>query len=144
MANLDLFVVNVTLPDIGRAFHGASLNYLSWVLNAYAIVFAALLVIAGRLFDRHGHRPGFLLGMVVFTCSSALCAVATDVGWLVGARILQAVGAAVLLPTSLALLLATAPPERRGRVVRTWSAVAGVAAAPHPPRCPGCLPPRLV
>jgi EmrB/QacA subfamily drug resistance transporter len=132
MSNLDLFVVNVALPDVGRAFHGASLNYLSWVLNAYAIVFAALLVVAGRLFDRYGHRPGFLIGIVVFTASSALCAAADDVGWLVGGRVLQAVGAAVLLPSSLALLLLAAPPERRGRVVRAWSVVGAVAAALGP------------
>jgi EmrB/QacA subfamily drug resistance transporter len=132
MSNLDLFVVNVALPDIGRAFHGASLNYLSWVLNAYAIVFAALLVVAGRLFDRYGHRPGFLIGIVVFTASSALCAASGDVGWLVGGRVLQAVGAAVLLPTSLALLLLAAPAQRRGRVVRAWSAVGAVAAALGP------------
>jgi EmrB/QacA subfamily drug resistance transporter len=132
MSNLDLFVVNVALPDIGRTFHDNDLSYLSWVLNGYAIAFAALLVVAGRLFDRHGHRRGFLLGLVVFTGSSAWCAVATNVGWLVSARILQAVGAAVLLPTSLALLLAITPAGRRGRVVRTWSAVGGVAAALGP------------
>lgn len=132
MSNLDLFVVNVALPDIGRAFHGAGLSYLSWVLNAYAIVFAALLVVAGRLFDRYGHRLGFMMGLAVFTAGSALCASVNSVGWLVGARALQAVGAAVLLPTSLALLLATAPPERRGRTVRAWSAVGGVAAALGP------------
>jgi EmrB/QacA subfamily drug resistance transporter len=132
MSNIDLFVVNVALPDIGRSFHGASLNYLSWVLNAYAIVFAALLVVAGRLFDRYGHRPGFLVGIAVFTASSLLCAASDDVGWLVGGRVLQAVGAAVLLPTSLALLLLVTPPERRGRVVRAWSAVGAVAAALGP------------
>ena len=132
MSSLDLFVVNVALPDIGRTFHGAGLSYLSWLLNGYAIVFAALLVVAGRLFDRHGHRPGFLLGLAVFTGSSALCAVAANVGWLIGARILQAVGAAILLPTSLALLLAITPAQRRARVVRVWSAVGGAAAALGP------------
>jgi EmrB/QacA subfamily drug resistance transporter len=132
MSNLDLFVVNVALPDIGRAFHGASLNSLSWILNAYAIVFAALLVTAGRLFDRYGHRLGFLIGILVFTASSVLCAASDELGWLLAGRVLQAVGAAVLLPTSLALLLVTAPPGRRARVVRAWSAVGGVAAALGP------------
>jgi EmrB/QacA subfamily drug resistance transporter len=132
MSNLDLLAVNVALPDIGRAFHGAGLNYLSWVLNAYAIVFASLLVVGGRLFDRYGHRIGFLLGIVMFTGSSALCAVAGNVGWLVGARIAQAAGAAILLPTSLAILLATAPAERRGRVIRIWSAVGAMAVALGP------------
>ena len=74
VTNLDLFVVNVALPHIGSDFHGASLDSLSWVLNAYAIVFAALLVVAGRLADRNGHRGGFLFGLAVFTAGSALCA----------------------------------------------------------------------
>jgi len=132
VSNLDLFVVNVALPRIGQDFHGASLDALSWVLNAYAIVFAALLVVAGRLADRRGHRPGFLFGLGVFTLGSTLCALATGTGWLVAFRVLQAAGAAVLLPTSLALLLATAAPERRARVVRAWSAVGGVAAGLGP------------
>jgi EmrB/QacA subfamily drug resistance transporter len=132
MSNIDLLAVNVALPGIGRAFHGVGLSSLSWVLNAYAIVFAALLVVAGRSFDRYGHRVGFLLGMVTFTGSSALCAVAGNVGWLIGARILQATGAAVLMPTSLAILLATTPAQRRGRVIRTWSAVGAMAVALGP------------
>jgi EmrB/QacA subfamily drug resistance transporter len=132
MTNLDLFVVNVALPHIGADFHGASLDSLSWVLNAYAIVFAALLVVAGRLADRNGHRGGFLLGLAVFTIGSALCAAATGTGFLVASRVLQAVGAAVLMPTSLALLLASTPAERRSRMVRAWSALGGVAAALGP------------
>jgi EmrB/QacA subfamily drug resistance transporter len=132
VTNLDLFVVNVALPSIGHDFHGTSLDSLSWVLNAYAIVFASLLVVAGRLADRNGHRPAFLIGLAVFTLGSTLCAASTDIGWLVAARILQAVGAATLLPTSLALLLATTAPERRQQVVRAWTAVGGVAAALGP------------
>jgi EmrB/QacA subfamily drug resistance transporter len=132
VSNLDLFVVNLALPDIGRDFHGASLDSLSWVLNAYAIVFAALLVIAGRLADRNGHRPGFLLGLGVFTAGSAMCAASMNTGLLIGSRVVQAIGAAILMPTSLALLLATTPPERRAQVVRAWSAVGAVAAALGP------------
>jgi EmrB/QacA subfamily drug resistance transporter len=132
VSNLDLFVVNLALPDIGRDFHGASLDSLSWVLNAYAIVFAALLVVAGRLADRSGHRPGFLIGLALFTVGSAFCAASTNTGLLIGSRVLQAVGAAVLLPTSLALLLATTSPQRRPQVVRAWSAVGAVAAALGP------------
>ena len=129
VTNLDLFVVNVALPNISKDFHGASLGALSWVLNAYAIVFAALLVVAGRMADRSGHRRGFLFGLAVFTAGSALCALATDTGFLIGARVVQAVGAAVLMPTSLALLLASTSKERRVLVVRAWSAIGGVAAA---------------
>jgi EmrB/QacA subfamily drug resistance transporter len=131
VSNLDLFVVNVALPEIETKFH-ASLDSLSWVLNAYAIVFAALLVVAGRLADRNGHRAGFIIGLTVFTLGSLLCALSPGVGWLVSARVVQAVGAAVLMPTSLALLLATTPPERRAPVVRAWSAIGGVAAALGP------------
>src|SRR5207244_1666254 len=86
-----------------------------------AIVFAALLVVAGRLADRSGHKAGFQIGLAIFTLGSALCAISPGVGWLVASRVVQAIGAAVLMPTSLALLLATAPPERRSAVVRTLS-----------------------
>ncbi|HEV2343153.1 MAG TPA: MFS transporter [Actinocrinis sp.] len=132
VTNLDLFVVNIALPRVGDDFHGASLSALSWVLNAYAIVFASLLVVFGRLAGRGGQRGGFLLGLVVFTVGSALCAVATNTGFLVGARVLQAVGAAVLVPTSLALLLVNTPTERRAVMLRAWSVAGGVAATISP------------
>nr|WP_221382670.1 MFS transporter [Actinoplanes polyasparticus] len=132
LSNLDLFVVNVALPQIGSDFGGASLGALSWVLNAYAIVFAALLVICGRLADRSGHKRGFLIGIAVFTVGSVLCAVAPGVTLLVVARVVQASGAALLLPTSLALLMAATAPERRAGAVRAWSAAGGVAAALGP------------
>ncbi|MFE3176320.1 MFS transporter [Amycolatopsis sp. NPDC059090] len=132
MSNLDLFVVNVALPAIGHDFRNSSLGTLSWVLNGYAIAFAALLVPFGRVADRLGHRSGFLLGIVVFTGASALCALCPSVGWLIGARVLQAAGAALLVPTSLALLLAATPPERRQPMVRAWTAVGGAAAALGP------------
>ncbi|MEE1737985.1 MFS transporter [Streptomyces sp. BE147] len=132
VVNLDLFIVNVAVPALGDSFGGSSLASLSWVLNAYAIVFAALLVVAGRLADRYGHRRGFLLGLAVFTVASALCALAPDVGWLVAARVLQAAGAAALMPTSLALLLVNTPPQRRPRAIRSWAAIGGVAAGLGP------------
>lgn len=131
LVNLDLFVVNVALPDVGRAL-GADLAALSWVLNAYAIVFAALLVPAGRLADRTSRRGAYLLGVLVFAAASALCAAAGDVRVLVAGRALQALGGAMLLPSSLALLLASAPAERRVAAVRGWTAVGGVAAALGP------------
>ncbi|MFJ2090803.1 MFS transporter [Streptomyces sp. NPDC087901] len=132
VVNLDLFIVNVAVPALGDAFDGSSLASLSWVLNAYAIVFAALLVVAGRLADRYGHRRGFLLGLGLFTVASALCALAPGVGWLVAARALQAVGAAALMPTSLALLLVNTPPDRRPRAIRSWAAIGGIAAGLGP------------
>lgn len=132
MSNLDLFVVNVALPAIGRYYSGSSLSALSWILNGYAIVFAALLVPCGRIADRIGHRFGFLLGTGIFTLASALCAVSPSVGWLIAARVVQASGAALLVPTSLALLMAATPAERRQSVIRGWTAVGGAAAAIGP------------
>src|SRR6202034_3448605 len=90
VVNLDLFIVNVALPSIGRDFHGTDLASLSWVLNAYAIVFAALLVPAGRAADLIGRRAAFLTGMIVFAVASAACAAAPDVWGLVGGRIVHA------------------------------------------------------
>src|SRR5580704_6934581 len=83
MAQLDLFIVNVAVPAMGRSFHGAGLSDLSWVLNGYAIVFGALLVPAGRLADHFGRRRFLLAGVVVFTLASALCALAPTLGILV-------------------------------------------------------------
>lgn len=102
------------------------------MLNAYAIVFAALLVPAGRLADRAGRRGGFLLGVAVFTVASALCAAATGVDMLVVFRIVQAAGAALMVPTSLGLVLAAYPPEGRGGAVRLWAGMGGLAAAIGP------------
>jgi EmrB/QacA subfamily drug resistance transporter len=132
MVNLDLFVCNVALPSIGRAFHGAGLGDLSWVLNAYAIIFAALLVPAGRAADRIGRRTAFLAGVIVFALASAACAFATGVWMLVAARVIQAAGGALLMPASLGLLLSVAPPARRAAAIRGWTAIGGVAAALGP------------
>src|SRR4051812_21793438 len=133
MSSLDLFIVNIAFPDIQRDFSGTSLASLSWVLNAYAIVFAALLVPAGRSADRLGRRRSFLLGLALFTTASALCAVAPSVPLLVAARVLQAVGAAAVFPVSLALLPPESPAEERRTAVAAWAAVGGVAAAAGPP-----------
>lgn len=132
MAGLDLFIVNVGFDAIGREFDGASLADLSWVLNAYAIVFAALLVPLGRLSDRYGRKAGFLFGVALFTAASAACAVSTSLWQLVLFRVLQAVGAAALTPASLGLLLSAFPPERRAGAVRIWSASGALAAAAGP------------
>ncbi len=132
VASLDLFIVNVAFEAIGRDFEGAALNDLSWVLNAYAIVYAALLVPLGRLADRYGRKAGFLLGLGVFTLASAGCAVAGNLEALVAFRVLQAVGAAALTPTSLGLLLPVFPPEGRARAVRIWAASGALAAAAGP------------
>src|SRR5579863_2923636 len=133
MSSLDLFIVNIAFPAIERSYHSSSLSNLSWVLNAYTIVFAALLVPAGRWADRLGRRRAFLGGLAVFTLSSAACAFAPTVAALVAARSVQAAGAALMLPTSLGLLLPEFPPERRAGAIGLWAAVGGVAAAFGPP-----------
>ena len=132
LANLDLFIVNVALPDIAQDFGNASLSTLSWILNGYAIVYAALLVLFGRLAERYPRNYSFLAGIVLFTAASAACAFANTVETLVGFRLLQAAGAALLTPTSLGLILATFPAERRSGAVRTWAAIGGFAAALGP------------
>jgi EmrB/QacA subfamily drug resistance transporter len=132
MASLDVFIVNVAFPDIGGDFHGAALSNLSWILNGYAIVYAALLVPLGRLADRYGRKAGFIAGLTVFTLASAACAVSTGLWMLVAFRVLQAVGAAALTPTSLGLLLTATPAERKVRAVRIWAASGALAAAIGP------------
>jgi len=112
LANLDLFIVNVALPDIARDFGDASLGKLSWILNGYAIVYAALLVFCGRLAERYPRNQSFLTGIALFTVASAACALANSVETLVAFRLVQAAGAALLTPTSLGLILATFPAER--------------------------------
>ena len=134
LASLDLFIVNVALPQIGRDFHlrGGGLSDLSWVLNAYAIVYAAFLVLFGRLAERYRRERAFLLGVAVFVAASAACGAASSLAMLVLFRVVQAAGAALLTPTSLGLILATSPPEKRHANVRAWTAVGGLAAAAGP------------
>jgi EmrB/QacA subfamily drug resistance transporter len=132
MASLDLFIVNVAFDDIGRDFGGASMSNLSWVLNGYAIVYAATLVPLGRLADRFGRKAGFLLGLALFTIASVLCAISGGLWMLVACRVLQAIGAALLTPTSMALLISATPVEKRAMAIRIWSASAALAAAIGP------------
>ena len=132
MAFLDVTIVNVAFPSIQEAFPDASLASLSWVLNAYNIVFAALLVPAGRLADLLGRRRVFFIGMALFLGASAACGLAPSEYVLIGARVFQAAGAALLVPTSLGLLLPEFPPERRATATALWGAVGGVAAATGP------------
>jgi EmrB/QacA subfamily drug resistance transporter len=134
LASLDLFIVNVALPQVGRDFHlrGSGLADLSWVLNSYAIVYAAFLVLFGRLAERYRRERAFLLGVAVFVGASAACGAATSLAMLIAFRVVQAAGAALLTPTSLGLILATFPPERRHSAVRTWTAVGGLSATLGP------------
>ncbi|MDO9410250.1 MFS transporter [Patulibacter sp.] len=133
LVSLDLFIVNIAFPDVEESFPGSSVAALSWVLNGYAIVFAALLVPAGILADRLGRRRIFLVGLGVFVLASAACGVAWSVPSLVAFRVVQAVGAALLMPSSLALLLDAFPPERRAKAIGAWAGIGGAAAALGPP-----------
>ncbi|HEY3829146.1 MAG TPA: MFS transporter [Solirubrobacteraceae bacterium] len=133
MAGLDLFIVNIAFPQIRLDFAGTSLGTLSWVLNAYTIVFAAFLVVAGRWSDAFGRKRSFLLGVGLFTAASAACAAAPSIGFLVAARAVQGFGAALLMPASLGLLLPEFPAERRHVAIGAWAAVGGIAAAAGPP-----------
>jgi EmrB/QacA subfamily drug resistance transporter len=132
LASLDLFIVNIAFPTLAVAFPDAG-SSLAWVLNGYTITFAALLAPAGRLADRFGRRRVFLLGLAVFTLASVGCAVAWDVWSLVAFRVLQGIGGAMVTGTSLALLLHSFPPARRGTAIATWAAIGAVAAALGPP-----------
>ena len=132
LASLDLFIVNVALPSIERDLHDTNLASASWILNGYAIVYAALLVLLGRISEAHNRENGFLWGVAIFTLSSAACGLAPSLVSLVGFRLLQAVGAALMTPTSLGLILATSAPQRRQSSVRAWAAIGGLAAALGP------------
>src|ERR1700753_4272238 len=133
MSSLDLFIVNIAFPSISRHLGGASLGSLSWVLSGYAIVFAALLVPAGRWADAFGRKRAFLLGLGVFVLASAGCAAAPSVGFLIAARIVQAAGGALMLPTSLGLMLPEFETEKRHVAIGMWAARGGIAAAAGPP-----------
>lgn len=132
MASLDLSIVNVAFPALQRTFPHDSRATLAWVITAYTIVFASLLVTAGRTADRLGRRRIFFGGLGVFTLGSAMCALAPSVALLVGGRVVQGVGAAAMVPSSVGLLLGAFPAERRSQVVALWGGVGALAVATGP------------
>ena len=129
---LDLWVVNIALPELQRDFAPATLPDVAWILDVYAIVLAALLLPAGRAADSFGRRGCFLAGLLVFGVASLGCAVAPDLLVLIACRALQAAGAAVLMPTSLGLALEVFPSHQRGTAVGLWAGVGAVAAGSGP------------
>jgi EmrB/QacA subfamily drug resistance transporter len=131
MTLLDLTIVNIAIPDMIAELH-ASLDDILWVLNAYALVLAVLVITAGRLGDLIGPRPMFTAGIAVFTAASAACGAAPSPGWLIGFRAVQGLGAAMLMPQTLTIITNTFPPERRGAAFGVWGAVAGVATIAGP------------
>ncbi|WP_233531074.1 DHA2 family efflux MFS transporter permease subunit [Antrihabitans sp. YC2-6] len=133
LAFLDTTIVNVSFPSIAESFPDAERADLSWVLDAYFIVIAALLVPAGAIADRYGRKRVFLIAIVGFVLTSILCAVAPTWELLVGARALQGASAAVLTPVSMALMLPEFTAARRATGVGIWGAAAAFAAAAGPP-----------
>ncbi len=131
MALLDSTVVNVALPTIGKHFN-ASLAGLQWTVTAYTLTLAGLILLGGSLGDRLGRRRVFLAGVVWFAVASALCGLAPSIGVLIGARVLQGIGGALLTPGSLAIIQSSFAAEDRPRAVGAWSGLAGVAAAIGP------------
>ena len=131
MTLLDLTIVNIAIPDMITKLH-ASLDDILWVINAYALVLAVLLITAGRLGDLLGQRAMFIAGIVVFTLASAACGFSTTPGMLIAFRAVQGLGAALLMPQTLALLTMVFPAERRGAAFGIWGAVAGVATIAGP------------
>jgi EmrB/QacA subfamily drug resistance transporter len=131
MAFMDGTVVNVALPAIQRTLDATAAD-AQWIIEAYALFLAALLLVGGALGDRFGRKRVFLVGVIVFTATSAACAAAQGPGQLIAARALQGVGAALLVPGSLALLGANFPEAERGRAIGTWSAFSGITAAIGP------------
>jgi len=132
MASLDLSIVNVAFPALAHSFSHDSRATLAWVITGYGIVFGSLLVTAGRTADRLGSRRVFFAGLGIFCVGSALCGVAPSVVLLVLGRVVQGVGAAALLPSSLGLLLGAFPHERRSQVVALWGGVSALAVATGP------------
>ena len=132
MAALDVSIVNIAFPDLAKSFPDASPAALAWVITGYSIVFGSLLVTGGRTGDRLGHRATFLGGLVVFVVGSLLCGVSPSVPLLVASRVVQGAGAAFLVPSSVALLIAAFPAERRTQVVSLWGGIGALAVATGP------------
>ena len=131
MAFLDGTVVNLALPTLQDFFRADVLD-AQWVVESYALTLASLLLVGGSMGDRYGRRTVYVYGVVLFALSSVACGAAPNIGWLIGARALQGVGAALLVPGSLALITATFPENERGRAIGTWSGFSAITAAIGP------------
>jgi EmrB/QacA subfamily drug resistance transporter len=131
MILLDTTIVNIAIPSIIDGLK-ATLDQILWVLNAYILVYAVLLITASRLGDRFGQRNLFVAGLAVFTLASALCGLAQDSNQLIAGRVIQGIGGALLTPQTLAVISVMFPPQRRGAAMGIWGAVAGVATVAGP------------
>jgi EmrB/QacA subfamily drug resistance transporter len=131
MIMLDNTIVNVALPSIQRDLH-MKISSLEWIVTAYALTFAALLVTGGKLGDYYGRRKMFTLGLAVFTAASLVCGLAPSAGFLIGARAVQGVGSALMNPATLSIITATFAPRERGRAIGIWAGVSAMALAIGP------------
>jgi EmrB/QacA subfamily drug resistance transporter len=131
MIMLDNTVVNVALPSMRRSLH-MSLSELEWVVAGYALTFAAFMLIGGKLADFLGRRLVFMIGLAVFTGASLACGLASSGGFLIGARIVQGLGGALMNPATLSIIAATFAPRERGRAIGIWAGVSAMALAIGP------------
>ncbi|MER6526266.1 DHA2 family efflux MFS transporter permease subunit [Streptomyces sp. NPDC001508] len=131
MTLLDLTIVNIAIPSMIHSLH-ASFDEVLWSMNGYILVLAALLITAGRLGDLRGPRQLFAVGVALFTLASLACALVDSPGQLIAARVVQGLGAALLIPQTMTLIVGAFPAERRGAALGVWGAVAGVAAVAGP------------
>src|SRR3989475_5554735 len=131
MIMLDTTIVNVAIPAMSAGLN-TTLDQILWVLNAYILVYAVLLITAGRLGDLYGQRTLFAIGLAIFTIASALCGFVQNADQLIAARVLQGVGGALLTPQTLAILTTLFPPERRGAAFGIWAGAAGLATLAGP------------
>jgi EmrB/QacA subfamily drug resistance transporter len=131
MIMLDNTVVNVALPSIQRDLQ-SDLSELEWIVTGYALTFASLMLVGGKVADAYGRRLVFVLGIVVFTIASLLCGLATSSEMLIGARVLQGAGAALMNPATLSIIAATFPPRQRGTAIGIWAGVSALALAIGP------------
>ncbi|MGE5290792.1 MAG: DHA2 family efflux MFS transporter permease subunit [Micromonosporaceae bacterium] len=131
MTLLDLTIVNIAIPNMIDKLH-AGLDEILWVINGYALVLAVLLITSGRLGDLRGPRNVFVAGITIFTLASAACGLSANAGQLIAFRVLQGLGAALLMPQTMTILTTVFPPERRGAAFGVWGAVAGVATIAGP------------
>src|SRR3954447_1941805 len=131
MITLDNLIVLSTLPSMQRDL-GVSLDRLQWVVDAYILSFAVLMLTGAALGDRYGRRRMLVVGLLLFTASSAAAALASGSGMLIAARVLQGAGGAVLMPLTLTLLTTNVPAERRASALGVWSAIAGLGVALGP------------
>jgi EmrB/QacA subfamily drug resistance transporter len=131
MIMLDNTIVNVALPSIQRDLH-IGISELEWVFNGYALTFGVLMLTGGKLADLMGRRSIFIAGLVIFTVASLFCGLATSAGWLIGARVVQGVGSALMNPATLSIITATFPPRQRGMAIGIWAGVSAMALAIGP------------